>query len=175
MRFLPLLASLLLFSHAALAGVSGTLIRDETLRASAASSAAAVATVARGAKVDVLARSGGWYQVSHAGRTGWVRMLSVRTGAATQTDASGEIQAILGIGQEQRDPSKVVAVAGVRGLNEEDLKSAKFSESQTQKLEQLGVTADEARRFAQAGNLSQKKVAWLPDPNGQSGGGWGGE
>jgi Bacterial SH3 domain len=176
MRFLTLLGSVLLFCHAALAAVSGTLIRDETLRASASSSAAAVASAARGAKVDVLARSGGWYQVSHAGRKGWVRMLSVRTGAATQTDASGEIQAILGVGLEQRDPSKVVAVAGVRGLNEEDLKGAKFSETEIRKLEQLGVGAEEARGFARAGNLNQQNVSWLPKPNSQqSGGGWGGE
>jgi Bacterial SH3 domain len=176
MRLLALLIPVLLFSNSAVAAVSGTLIRDETLRASASSASATVGTAAKGASVQVLTRSGGWYQITSNGRKGWVRMLSVRTGAATQTDASGELQAVLGLGQERRDPGKVVAVAGVRGLNEEDLKEAKFSESEMRKLEGSGVNADEARRFAHAGALRQQNVAWLPKPKSQkSNSGWGGE
>src|SRR5690606_2336037 len=68
----------------------GTLIRAENLLAKAASDAAVVAPLAANSAVTILGREGGWYQVKTAdGKTGWVRMLSVRRSTATASTSAG--------------------------------------------------------------------------------------
>ena len=67
-------------SGSAWAADGGVMLRDEVMRATAAASAADVVRVARGSPVEILASKAGWVQVRHAGKTGWVRLLSVRKG-----------------------------------------------------------------------------------------------
>ena len=154
----------------------GVMLKDEPLRATASATAAELAKTAKGEAVDILARQGGWSQVRAQGKTGWVRLLSVRGGAAAQTDVAGELQGVLSLGATRRDPNKVVAVAGVRGLSEEELKQARFDERALRQMEGLGATAQEAARFAAEAGLSRRDVAYLPAPQGQAAGdtSWGG-
>lgn len=143
---------------------TGTMIRDEPLRASASPGAAVVGNAGRGASVEILARQGGWTQVRAAGRTGWVRLLSVRAGAAGQTDAVGEIKGVLDVGQRRSDPGRVVAVAGLRGLTEEELRGARFDARELDKMNGYAVAAAEAERFARQADLIRRQVAYLPAP-----------
>ncbi|MCU0842194.1 MAG: SH3 domain-containing protein [Thiobacillaceae bacterium] len=143
---------------------TGTMIREEPLRASASSGAAVVGSAGRGASVEILARQGGWTQVRVAGRAGWVRLLSVRAGAAGQTDAVGEIKGVLDVGQRRSDPGRVVAVAGLRGLTEEELRGARFDARELDKMNGYAVTAAEAERFARQADLLRRQVAYLPAP-----------
>ena len=136
----------------------GTLIKDEDLRASPSSTSAKLASVAKGSTVEVLTRQGGWTQIRAAGRTGWVRILSVRS--TVSTTGAGDIAALT----SRREGGQVVAVAGLRGLNEEELKSAKFSVQELQVLDRFQVDKAEAEQFARAANLVVRKVAYLPEP-----------
>lgn len=139
----------------------GILLRDDILREAAAASAAAVGKAAKGARVVILARQGGWTQVRLANRTGWVRLLSVRADA---TDPRGSgLESVVALTQA-RESGKVVAVAGLRGLNEGDLRAAQYNADQMRLLETQAVGTEEARRFAAEAGLTGRVVAHLPGP-----------
>jgi hypothetical protein len=143
--------------------VDGVMLRDDTLRATASASAAALGLAGKGGKVAILARQGGWTQVRAAGKTGWVRLLSVR--ASTPSAASLAEMAAL---TAQRDPNKVVATSGLRGLGEEELRKAQYDAQEMQLLEAQAVTADETRRFAAEASLAAVKLGHLPAPQAQA-------
>lgn len=149
-----LLAALALPAWAA----SGVMLRDDTLRAAAAATAASLGVVRKDSTVEVLARQGGWTQVRAVGRTGWVRLLSVRTSAGA--GGLGDVGALTA----QRDPGRVVATAGLRGLTEEELRRAQYDAAEMQRLEGQAVSADEARRHAAEGRLSAIRLDHLPAP-----------
>lgn len=142
----------------------GVMLKDEALRASASATAPTLGKLAKGEAVEILARQGGWSQVRGRGKTGWVRLLSVRGGAAAQTDVAGELQGVLSLGATRRDPNKVVAVAGVRGLGEEELKQAHFDERALRQMEGFAASGEEAARFAAAAGLARRELAYLPAP-----------
>ena len=53
---------------------------------------------------------------------------------------------------------------GVRGLDEEQLKSAQFNEPELKRLEALGVARAEGEAFARRGQLQPQKVDYLAPP-----------
>ncbi|MBW8307088.1 MAG: SH3 domain-containing protein, partial [Thiobacillus sp.] len=64
--------------------------------------------------------------------------------------------------------------AGLRGLNDEDLKRAQFNADELARMEALGVAAAQARSFARQSGLVAVKVAELPKPQSeQSSSPWG--
>lgn len=140
---------------------SGTLTRAESLREKPFADAKVLAPAAAGAKVDVLVRNGGWYQVKAGTKTGWVRMLSVRrsTGATTTTAAG-----IAGVASGRTGTGKVVSTTGVRGLDSAELATATFNEEQVAKAEKNRVSRKDAEAFAKAGKLTVRDVAPLPAP-----------
>jgi uncharacterized protein YgiM (DUF1202 family) len=143
---------------------SGTMIRDDQLRAAASATSAVVAQVPKGAGVEVLARQSGWIQIRVGGRTGWVRLLSVRTSEAAQRDVGGELAGVIGMGTRQADPSRVVSVAGVRGLDVQDLKAGRFNEQELERLDRHAVGRPEAQSFAREGGLAARPLDYLPAP-----------
>jgi hypothetical protein len=143
-------------AQAALAA-PGTMIKDEVLLAAPSASAAQVASLAKGGEVEVLARQGGWTQVRAGSRTGWVRILSVRTSVSAA--GAGDLAGLVA----KRD-NQVVAVAGLRGLNEQELKSARFNAQELDLLERYKADRMEAEGFARAAGLESRQVAYLPDP-----------
>lgn len=145
----------------ATAADSGTLTRGETLRDKPFADAKAVTTAASGAKVDIVTRNGAWYQVKTAGKTGWVRMLSVRRSAA----ASGSsITGLANVASGRTGTGKVTTTTGVRGLDSEDLAAASFDEAQTAKAEGFRVSRKDADAFARQGKLTLRDVQPLPAP-----------
>ncbi|MBW8305927.1 MAG: SH3 domain-containing protein, partial [Thiobacillus sp.] len=59
----------------------GTVLRNEKLYSQPSASARVAANVPKGARVDILAKQGGWLRVKAGNSTGWIRLLSVRAGA----------------------------------------------------------------------------------------------
>ena len=140
---------------------SGTMIKNDALRQSASASAASVGQVSKGASVEILARQGGWTQIRHAGATGWVRILSVKTSAG---GAGGDALGLIGMGTSQHDPSRVVAVAGLRGLNEEELRAARFNANELLRLDQYISSRSDAEQFARSAGLRRLEVAYIKLP-----------
>ncbi|MDW8322508.1 MAG: SH3 domain-containing protein [Burkholderiales bacterium] len=147
-------------AHAA----QGVLLRDESLRAAASATAAVTGQAARGSVVEVLARQGGWMQVRTNGRTGWVRMLSVRLSEGGERVSGADLAGVVGLGTRQADPSRVVAVAGMRGLTEQELRAARFNAEELARLDGYAVGRAEAEAFAREEGLAPRALAYLPAP-----------
>ncbi|MBU1396374.1 MAG: SH3 domain-containing protein [Gammaproteobacteria bacterium] len=159
---IPAAALLLCVASATAWAAPGTALRNEKLYSQPSSSATVVGSVAKGASVNILAKQGGWLRVTSGKTTGWIRLLSVRAGAGGLGKAG--VGDVVGAATTRSDPSRVVAVAGLRGLNDEDLKQAKFNADELARLNALNVTAAQARSFARQSGLVAVKVAELPKP-----------
>jgi hypothetical protein len=143
---------------------TGTLLKADQLKAEPFRDASAVATLTSGDKVEILKRQGAWFQVKTAKGAGWLRMLSVRRGEAAKASTAGEVSGLVGLASGRAGTGKVVATTGIRGLNEEQLKAAKFSESELELSDSLVGSLAEARRFANMGKLAPRKLDYLPAP-----------
>ncbi|KVW94407.1 hypothetical protein ABW22_13285 [Thiobacillus denitrificans] len=140
----------------------GTVLRNEKLYSQPSASAKVAGTVAKGASVGILAKQGGWLRVTSGKTTGWIRLLSVRAGAGGL--GGTRVGDVVGAATTRSDPSRVVAVAGLRGLNDEDLKRAQFNADELARLDALSVMAAQARSFARQSGLAAVNVAELPKP-----------
>jgi len=143
---------------------TGTLLKAEPLKAEPYTDGKTVGTLAQGAKVEILQRQGGWFRVKTAGGGGWVRMLSVRRAAAGKTSAAGEVGGLLSLATGRAGTGKVVATTGIRGLDEEQLKAAKYSESELALADSIVVSRAAAAQFAAGAKLAARAVDYLPAP-----------
>ncbi len=143
----------------------GVMLKDDELKATASAAAASLGRVAKGASVEILARQGGWTQVTSAGKTGWVRILAVKSSAPAA--GAGDVLGLVQAGTSKRDPGKVVADAGLRGLNEEELRLARFNPDELLLLDRYASNRSDAERHARDAGLRPASVAYLPDPKGQ--------
>ena len=166
----PLLpvATLLLCAMAAPAlAAPGTVLRNEKLYSQPSATSTVAGSAAKGASVNILTKQGGWLRVTAGKATGWIRLLSVRVGEGGLGGAG--LGDVVGAATTQSDPTRVVAVAGLRGLNDrglndENLKQAKFNADELARLDALKVTPGQAKSFASQSGLIAANVAALPKP-----------
>lgn len=158
-------AALALFAASAWAA-PGTVLRDESLYSQPSAGSTVAGNVARGASVNILAKQGGWLRVSAGKSTGWIRLLSVRVGEGGLGGAG--LGDVVGAATTKSDPSRVVAVAGLRGLTDEELKQAKFNADELARLDAWAVSAAQAENFARQSGLVAVNVPNLPEPKPKS-------
>jgi Bacterial SH3 domain len=140
----------------ALAGDAGTALKADTLRKEPYADAKTVGSLAKNDSVEILSKKGAWLQVKSKKSTGWVRLLSVKRGAASSSGSS-----VADIASGRAGTGKVVSTTGIRGLSAEELKAAKFNEEEMKKMESYQVSTSVAQSFASAGGLSATKMAYL--------------
>ena len=162
-----LLAGLLLLAGTAWAADSGIALKNDTLRREPYSDATTAGSLKRGDKLDILEKKGSWLKVKAAKASGWVRLLSVRRGAA---GSGSETSSVLALVSGRAGTGQVVSTTGVRGLSEAELKSAKFNEQEVKALEAAAINAQQAQQFAAAGSLQARKLAYLKKPQNPAGG-----
>jgi hypothetical protein len=162
-KFLISMAALVLGAATASAlAAPGTVLRNDRLYSQPSASSKVTTNVAKGASVNILAKQGGWLRVTAGKSTGWIRLLSVRAGAGGLGGAG--LGDVVGAATTKSDPSRVVAVAGLRGLNEEDLKKAQFNADELARLQAMSVSPTQARSFAGQAGLAAVSVPALPEP-----------
>lgn len=134
----------------------GTVLKAENLNAEPTANSKQAATIERGEQVEILERQGGWLKVRARQVTGWLRYLSVKHGEMSKTnvDAGGVLSLVGG----RAGSGEVVSVAGIRGISEEQLRSASFNEREYKKLESYGVSRESAAQFAIAGGLRARPM-----------------
>jgi hypothetical protein len=150
---------------AAVSSAPGTVLRAEKLYSEPASTSKVTASVAKGASVEILGKQAGWLRVKTASQSGWIRLLSVRAGAGGLGGAG--VGDVVGAATTRSDPTRVVAVAGLRGLNDEDLKQAKFNADELARMDARSVSATQVRAFASQAGLAAVSVPDLPKPQAQ--------
>jgi hypothetical protein len=156
-----LLFPALLAASMAWAGEPGSALKNDSLKAEPFSDAKSVGSLARGDKLDILEKKGAWLKVKSAKAQGWVRLLSVK-----RSGSGNEAGGVLALASGRSGTGQVVSTTGVRGLNEEELKAAKFNEEEIKTLEANTISAEDAKKFAIAGGLSAQKIDYLPEPQG---------
>jgi len=165
MRLSPMLLIVgLLLGADAQAAETGTALKTDEIKAEPFRDAKSIGSIAKGDAVEIVAKKSGWLQIKVHGKQGWVRMLSVRRGEAGKQDAAKEAGSIAGLATGRTGTGQVVSTTGVRGLGEEDLKEAKYSEEEIRRAESYRVSAQAAQKFAQAGKLTPQQMAFLPEP-----------
>lgn len=160
--FVPASVLLLCLSTASAWASPGTVLRNDRIFTQPSSGSRVAATVTKGSSVNILSKQGGWLRVTSGRTTGWIRLLSVRAGDGGRRGSG--VGDVFGAATTRSDPSRVVAVAGLRGLNDEDLKMAKFSPEEMARLEAADVTAAQTQSFARQSGLASVNVPSLPDP-----------
>jgi hypothetical protein len=185
-RCISIPGMLLVLTTAVAASSAGVIVRTSMLKDSPAFDAKSVTTLSPGAKVNVLERQGGWQKVNLQASTnvqGWVRTYEVRTDIDPGTNPSvvkskGSDDGVLGglaglsrasaglFGNRKKtnnEGSDMVATIGVRGLSEADLKKAKPSPTELARMMQYSVDAENAKQYAQAGELQSRSVEALAE------------
>ena len=164
MRNTPIFATTLLLCVSATSALAapGTVLRNDKIYSQPSSGSAVAGSVAKGASVNILSKQGGWLRVSAGKTTGWMRLLSVRAGEGGLGGTG--LGDVVGAATTRSDPSRVVAVAGLRGLNDEELKQAKFNATELVQLDTWVVTVAQSKAFAGQASLVAIKVPALPDP-----------
>jgi uncharacterized protein YgiM (DUF1202 family) len=143
---------------------TGTALKPDDIKSEPFKDAKTLGRIAKGQRVEILARHSGWLEIKADGKRGWVRLLSVRRGQAEGADAGKELGGVAGLATGRAGTGQVVSSTGVRGLSEADLKNAKFDEAQLQRAEAQAVPAADAKAFAAQGKLAAQQVAFLPEP-----------
>lgn len=140
----------------------GTALKQEDLKAEPFKDAETVGSMKKGESVTLLKKKSGWVEVKAGNGTGWVRVLSVRKGGSGT--AAGEIAGIAGAATGRAGTGQVVSTTGVRGLSDEEMKGAIYSEAEVKLAEAAAVSPEEARDFAAKAELIARQVNWLPEP-----------
>ena len=151
-----------LLALAAGAQGSGVVLKDEVLRAEPFADAQSVGNVPKGAQVTIVKRASGWYQVQAGKTQGWVRMLSIRRGEARKMDVGKEAGDVAALSTGRAGTGQIVSTTGVRGLGEEELKSAKFNAAELKKAQSFAVGQGDAQAFAAKAKLKARKFDYLP-------------
>ena len=115
--------------------------------------------------VTIVDRDGGWYRVAADGEQGWVRLLHVSSqpsGAGGSTRE--ELESAAKIATGRAGTGNIVNTTGIRGLSEEQLRSAEPNPAELQRLENYGVGKEQATAYARAHGLERRQVAHLPEP-----------
>ena len=142
----------------ALGADAGTALKTDTVRAEPFADAKTVGSINKNDSVDILNKKGAWLQIKTKKTSGWVRLLSVKRGAAT---ASNNGKSVIDVASGRAGTGQVVSTTGIRGLSAEDLKSAKFNEEEMKKMESHTLSASDGQSFASAGGLNSVKLAYL--------------
>jgi hypothetical protein len=162
-KIISALALAWLLPSSALGAEAGTALKPAEIKLAPYHDAKPAGSLAKGDKVEILKRQGGWYQIKSAKSSGWVRMLAIRRGEARKR--SIDTDRIVGLASGRAGTGKVVATTGIRGLTEEELKQAKYNEAELKKVESFTTTEDALGKFTAEGRLVARKVDYLPIPN----------
>jgi hypothetical protein len=119
-----------------------------------------VATLKKGATVDVGGQQGLWYRVSlPSGPSGFVRVNEVRM-AYGKSGPSSDVAGVFG---GRAGKGRVSETAGVRGLDESDLRAAAFDGAQLAKMESYRETAQQAASEMRLAKLEERTIPYKPE------------
>jgi Zn-dependent protease with chaperone function len=146
---MALIATALLVSGVNAAELAGIVQKPSIdVYAQAAFDAPRVATLKRDTAVRISAQQGLWYELQlPAGATGYVRVNEVRASHAGTEDGEANLHVLM---SGKAGKGRVTETAGVRGIDESDLKSAAFDQAQLDSM--VDYRVEDAVAAAYAGN-----------------------
>jgi hypothetical protein len=155
--------AVMLAPAAAVAGVSAVVHKPSIdVRAEPRFDAPTVTTLARGTAVTVSAQHGLWYQVQvgDAGKGGFVRVNDVRVAYASTEGGEANVRALLG---GTSGEGRITETAGVRGIDESELKAAALDQAQLDAMIANRVDAAAGAAYAAERGLTATAVAYAAE------------
>jgi Zn-dependent protease with chaperone function len=120
-----------------------------------------IAKLNQNAPVRISGQQGLWFQLAMpAGKPGFVRVNDVRMAYAGKESPNANLHALF---TGKAGKGRVTETAGVRGLDESDLKSAGFNAAQLAKLESYRVSPQAAAADARAKGLNATTVSYTAE------------
>lgn len=150
----------------ATAAETGSALKNDNMRFEPYADAKVSGTFSRGESLQIIKKQGAWLKVKTKKSTGWVRLLSVKRGANAASTGSN----IATLANGRAGTGQVVSTTGIRGLNEQELKAAKFNETEVKTLESYTQTAAQGQQFASAGSLKAISFTTIKSPQTNSAG-----
>jgi len=162
------------------ANQQGVMVRQATVYADASSAAQAVGIIKAGDRVSVFGRKGGWKEIFSEKKaiTGWVRVYQVREGdyaaqvvtTQEEEDSRGFLGGLASFSrkasgfftQDNSATSSGTATIGVRGLSEDEIKSAKADFRELKKMKKFASNRKRMSKFRANGSLKSSKVPHIP-------------
>jgi hypothetical protein len=138
-----------------------TVERDTPIYAEARADSRIAAQLKQGAVGEVIGQAGAWLQLRTPAATGWLFSFNVRYQSAAGSGTAGGAAETLGRIAGPRQNVNVTAVIGIRGLDEEDLRQARFDAAQVQLLEQYAATREQAEAAASDRGLAPVRVEFV--------------
>ncbi|MBI2296739.1 MAG: hypothetical protein HYU76_12085 [Betaproteobacteria bacterium] len=161
---LPALTAVTLAAMPAAAAEQVTVERESKLHAEPRLDAPQVALAKQGTLGEVVGKSGAWLNVKIPEATGWLFSFNVRFNvkpSPTAEPGSGGGASALGRLFGPRRSVAVTSTIGVRGLEEEDLKQARFDAEQMRQLDEYAASKETAEQRARASGLAPVRVDYL--------------
>ena len=120
-----------------------------------------VATLQRDARVSISAQQGLWYELQMpAGKPGYVRVNDVRLAYAGTEGGEADVRVLM---SGKAGVGRVTETAGVRGIDESDLKSAAFDAAQLEAMTAQRVDGPAAAGYAEKQDWDATDVAWADE------------
>jgi beta-barrel assembly-enhancing protease len=120
-----------------------------------------VATLQRDARVSISAQQGLWYELlMPAGKPGYVRVNDVRLAYAGTEGGEADVRVLM---SGKAGVGRVTETAGVRGIDESDLKSAAFDAAQLEAMTAQRVDGPAAAGYAEKQDWDATDVAWADE------------
>ena len=165
---LTVLVAALVSSHfimlSARAADQVTIERESRVYAEPRLDAPELAVAAPGTSGAVLGKSRAWLNVRMPSVTGWLFSFNVRFVAKapdTAQESSGGAESAIGRVFGPPHSVNVTSTIGVRGLDKEDLRDARFNAEQMQKLDRFAASKEAAEEKARAKGLAAAQVEYL--------------
>ncbi|MBI3897674.1 MAG: SH3 domain-containing protein [Gammaproteobacteria bacterium] len=145
-----------------MAPTPGTTRRETEFKDKPAIDAKTLKRLPANAPLTIIDRSGGWYKVLSAGRPGWVRLLHVSSQPAHGGNAQ-DLEAVAKLATGRAGSGNIVSTTGIRGLNEEQLRTAQPNPEELKKLESYTASKEQAADYARKQRLARHDVPYLPE------------
>jgi hypothetical protein len=126
-----------------------------------------IATLRRNAPVEIAAQQGLWYRLDmSAGKPGFVRVTDVRMAYANAENSDASMRAVFA---GNAGKGRVSETAGVRGIDESDLRGAGFNAPQLAKMQSYRVDAATAAAYAHGHGLGDTQVPYAAEAKPEAG------
>jgi hypothetical protein len=116
-----------------------------------ATQAKVMTKLAKRQPVEIIGRNGSWAKTKSGSAIGWVRLADLRLTAATLKSPGAQTARV----------NAKKADSGIRGFSEEELLVGAPNQTEGERLRRLGVSANDATRFARAGNLKARRQDYI--------------
>ncbi len=146
---------------------AGYAVRQTELKREPFADAAAAGSLPERAAVKIVSRQAGWLRVESAAGAGWVRMLSIRTGATEGAGGDSGIKQLFNVARS--GSSGTVVATGVRGLDREQIANAQPNAAELSRLAQFAASPADAERFAKDAGAAAQAIDYLPASQGAQG------